>query len=314
VATVGVTPRRVEDRARRAPLARDGPSQAFGYRHRMSEFEKKIAVVTGAGSGIGRALATELSSRGAHLAISDIDADGLAQTAALVEGVGVNVHTQTLDVGDRDAFEAYAADVADRFGAVHQLYNNAGIAHSRTLLDSDYRDYERVFAVNLWGVIHGTKAFLPHLIASGNGHLINISSLNGYLAQEGMTHYCASKFAVRGFTESVRAEMLSAGLPVRVSCVHPGGIKTNIATAALQSASDLGLPVTAADERRLRIYNDKLLRMDPAKAARIILKGVEAGRPRILVGNDAKLVDLIVRLAPAEVVRLSVAVTRLVTR
>lgn len=280
----------------------------------MSKVEGKVAVVTGAGSGIGRALAIELSSRGAQLAISDINADGLAQTASILKRGGVDVHTQTLDIGDRDAFERYAADVAARFGVVHQLYNNAGVAHSRTLLESDYADYERVFAVNLWGVIHGTKAFLAHLIASGDGHLVNVSSLNGYLAQEGMTHYCTSKFAVRGFTEAVRAEMLSADLPVAVSCVHPGGIKTNIATAAVQAAADLGLPLTPADERRQRIYNDKLLRMDPAKAARIILDGVEAGRPRILVGNDAKLVDWIVRLAPAGAVRLSVAGARLLTR
>jgi len=270
--------------------------------------------VTGAGSGIGRALANELASRGARLAISDINADGLAQTVEVLERAGVDVHEQTLDVGDRDAFEQYAADVAARFGVVHQLYNNAGIAHSRTLVDSDYADYERVFAVNLWGVIHGTKAFIGHLIASGDGHLVNVSSLNGYLAQETMTHYCASKFAVRGFTEAVRAEMLSAGLPVTVSCVHPGGIRTNIATAAFETAAELGLPVSAEDARRQRLYNDRLLRMDPAKAARIIVDGVAAGKPRILVGNDAKLVDLLVRVAPAEAVRISVAAGRLLTR
>jgi NAD(P)-dependent dehydrogenase (short-subunit alcohol dehydrogenase family) len=273
----------------------------------MSKLQGKVAVVTGAGSGIGRALATEL---GARLAISDVNGEGLAQTAAIVGPTGAAVHQQTLDVSDREAFERYAAAVADHFGVVHQIYNNAGIAHSRTVLESNYRDYERVLAINLWGVIHGTKAFLPHLIDSGEGHLVNISSLNGYFAQERMTHYCTSKFAVRGFTESVRAEMLSAGLPVKVSVVHPGGIKTNIASAALQSAVELGEPVTQADERRQHAYNEKLLKMDPSQAARIIVNGVEAGKPRILVGNDAKLVDTIVRLLPARATRLSVAFER----
>ena len=201
------------------------------------------------------------------------------------------MHQQRLDVGDRDAFEAYATAVAEHFGVVHQLYNNAGIAFSRPVLESEYADYERVFAVNLWGVIHGTKAYLPHLVASGDGHLVNVSSLNGYAAQDKMTHYCASKFAVRGFTESVRAEMLAAGHPVQVSSVHPGGVKTNIADAAFERAQELGLPTTEADERRRRTYNEKLLKMDPARAASIIVGGVEAGRARILVGKDAKLVD-----------------------
>jgi NAD(P)-dependent dehydrogenase (short-subunit alcohol dehydrogenase family) len=270
----------------------------------MSAVAGKVAVVTGAGSGIGRALAVELARRGARVAISDVDEVGLAATAATVGG---DVHQQRLDVGDRGAFEAYATAVAQRFGVVHHVYNNAGIAFARPVLESDYADYERVFAVNLWGVIHGTKAFLPHLVASGDGHLVNVSSLNGYLAQERMTHYCASKFAVRGFTESVRAEMLAAGHAVQVSVVHPGGVRTNIADAAFARAKELGLPTTADDERRRRTYNEKLLKMDPAQAARTIVGGVEAGRSRILVGSDAKVVDAVVRLLPARYPKLAVA-------
>jgi len=274
----------------------------------MTAVAGKVAVVTGAGSGIGRALAVELAARGARLALSDVNEEGLATSAELVEQRGATAHTRPLDVGDRDAVVAYADEVAADQGVVHQIYNNAGIAFSRSILESTYEDYERILQVNLWGVIHGTKAFLPHLIASGDGHVVNVSSLNGYLAQGGMTHYCTSKFAVRGFTESVRMEMLRDGHPVQVSSVHPGGIKTNIADAAFASAKELGLPVTDADERRRKAYNEKLLRMDPAQAARVIVDGVEKGRGRILVGQDAKIVDAFVRLLPSRYPRVAVAV------
>lgn len=274
----------------------------------------KVAAVTGAGSGIGRALAHELAARGARVAVADVDEAGLAETAAALRERGAEVHAQVLDVGDRTAVEAWAQAVAERFGVVHQIYNNAGIAFSRPLLESDYADYERVLRVNLWGVIHGTKAFLPHVIASGDGHVVNVSSLNGYMAQDKMSHYCTSKFAVRGFTESIRIEMLAAGHPVRVTCVHPGGIKTRIADNAMAAARQLGLPVTEADERRRRAYNEKLLRMDPAKAAKIVLDGVEAGRARVLVGGDAKAVDAAVRLMPALYQRATVALDRLTAR
>ena len=276
----------------------------------MSSVRGKVAVVTGAGSGIGRALAIELAARGARVAISDVNEAGLAETSRSAKENGAEVHQEPLDVSDREAFGAYAEAVARHFGVVHQIYNNAGIAFSRSVLESTYEDYERIFSVNLWGVIHGTKAFLPHLVESGDGHLVNVSSLNGYMAQGEMTHYCASKFAVRGFTEAVRTEMLQHGHPVAVSSVHPGGIRTNIADAALASARELGLPVTDRDERRHRAYNEKLLRMEPAKAARIIVDGVEAGRARILVGQDAKLVDAVVRLLPSRYPRVAVALEK----
>jgi NAD(P)-dependent dehydrogenase (short-subunit alcohol dehydrogenase family) len=261
----------------------------------------KVCAVTGAGSGIGRALAVELSRRGARLALSDRDETGLDATAGLVGG---EVHTRVLDVTDRDAVVAWADAVVDRFGVAHQIYNNAGIAFSRTVLESGWEDYERVLGVNLWGVIHGTKAFLPHVIASGDGHVTNVSSLNGFLAQPQMSHYVTTKFAVRGFTEALRIEMLEARHPVGVTVVHPGGVKTSIADNAFEAAKTLGLPVTEADERRRQTYNEKLLRMDPAQAARIVVDGVEAGKARVLVGRDAKAVDALVRLLPARYPKL----------
>ncbi|GAA3392907.1 SDR family NAD(P)-dependent oxidoreductase [Cryptosporangium minutisporangium] len=271
----------------------------------MSDFAGKVAVVTGAGSGIGRALALGLARRGARLALSDVDGAGLAGTADEVSALGAPVHAERLDVGDRDAFGAYAAAVAGHYGVVHQLYNNAGIADSApSILESNYDAFERVLRVNLWGVIQGTKEFLPHLVASGDGHVVNISSLNGFLAQAGLGPYCTSKFAVRGFTETLRSEMLRDGHPVRVTVVHPGGVATNIAVAALTAARERGETVTAEQESRTRTYSEKLLRMDPQRAATIILDGVRADRPRILVGNDAKAVDVLVRLVPRNYPRL----------
>jgi NAD(P)-dependent dehydrogenase (short-subunit alcohol dehydrogenase family) len=279
----------------------------------MSTFHDRVAVVTGAGSGIGRALALALARRGARLALSDVDVAGLAETTRQAREIGAEVFGERVDVAQRDAVGAHAEAVAAHFGAVHQVYNNAGVAFSRTVLDSDHADYERVLAVNLWGVIHGTKAFLPLLIASGEGHVINISSVNGFMAQGQLSHYCASKFAVRGFTEALRIEMLEAGHPVQVTCVHPGGIKTNIATNALARARAAGLPVTAADEARQRTYNEKLLRMDAGLAATTILRGVERNDPRVLVGTDARVIDVMVRALPALYQRVVVALTRRIT-
>ncbi|MGY1839418.1 MULTISPECIES: SDR family NAD(P)-dependent oxidoreductase [unclassified Modestobacter] len=275
----------------------------------MSSVQGKVAVVTGAGSGIGRQLAFELARRGARVAVSDVDEGRAAETAARVRALGAEVHRARLDVADRDAVLAYAATVAEHFGVVHQVYNNAGVAGGTTVLDSDWADYDRILGINLFGVLHGTKAFLPHLIASGDGHVVNVSSLNGIMAQASINAYSASKFAVRGFTEALRTEMLLAGHPVQVTVVHPGGVRTNIATAALEHSRAAGA-VTPEDEARMRTYNEKLLRMPPEQAARIIVAGVEAGRPRVLVGNDAKVVDLLVRLLPATYPRLAARLQR----
>jgi short-subunit dehydrogenase len=275
----------------------------------MSSVQGKVAVVTGAGSGIGRQLAFELARRGARLAVSDVDEAGLAATADRARALGAEVLAARVDVSDRTAVIEHAAEVAGFFGVVHQVYNNAGVAGGTTVLDSDWADYDRILGVNLFGVIHGTKAFLPHLIASGDGHVVNVSSLNGFMAQASINAYSASKFAVRGFTEALRSEMLQAGHPVQVTVVHPGGVRTNIATAAIERDRERGV-LTPEDERRARLYNEKLLRMPPEQAARTIVAGVEAGRSRILVGNDAKVVDLLVRLVPRAYPRLAVAFQR----
>ncbi len=259
----------------------------------------KVAVVTGAGSGIGRALAIGLARRGCRLAICDIDERGLQTTRIRVEALGATVLGTTVDVAEQRSVAAFASRVVDRYQVVHQLYNNAGVAGGRRLLEASYDDIDRVLAINLWGVVHGTKEFLPHLIASGDGHLINMSSLNGFLAYPGLASYCASKFGVRGFTEAIRAEMLADGLPVKVTVIHPAGVRTNIASAAFEHAHGQSDRHSDRDQRRLAFYNERLLRMDPSDAAEIILRGVAAGRPRILVGASAKRLDLFTRARPA---------------
>ena len=265
----------------------------------MSAVRGKVAVVTGAGSGIGRALALGLAARGARLALSDVDGATLAETAERARATGAAVHTAPLDVSDRQAVGAYAQVVAGHFGVVHQLYNNAGVGDLATPLgETDYAVFDRVLAVNLWGVIYGSREFLPHLIASGDGHLVNVSSLNGFMGQAYMTAYCTSKFGVRGFTEALRAEMRVEGHPVRVTVVHPGGVQTNISTAALEKSRSLSRVAQERAERRTRVYNETLFRTPATDAARTILDGVEAGRERVLVGGDARAVDLGVRLFP----------------
>jgi NAD(P)-dependent dehydrogenase (short-subunit alcohol dehydrogenase family) len=280
----------------------------------MSKVTGKVCVITGAGSGIGRELALELGRRGGRaIAISDVNDEGLAETARLLEEQAPRaaINQQHLDVADRAAFIAYAEAVAGEFGVVHQIYNNAGIASGKTIRDANFEIYDKVIGINLFGVIHGTKVFLPHLIASGDGHVTNISSLNGFMAQDELSAYCATKFGVRGFTETLRIEMLRDKLPVKVTVVHPGGVKTNIATAGLEHAEELGYEVTDHERRRVQAYNDKLLRMPAAVAAKIIIDGVETDKPRVLVGNDAKFVDKIVRLAPASYPRLTLALNKL---
>jgi NADP-dependent 3-hydroxy acid dehydrogenase YdfG len=255
----------------------------------MSSFEDKVAVITGAGSGIGRALALDLAARGAKLALSDIDADGLAETVHAVEESGAEVKSDRLNVAERDEVLAYADDVVAHFGTVHQVYNNAGIAHNGNVEDSDFKDMERIMDVDFWGVVNGTKAFLPHVIASGDGHIVNISSLFGLIAVPGQSAYNAAKFAVRGFTEALRQEMLVAGHPVQVTCVHPGGIKTAVARNATVSDSEDAATFAEFFDRHLALHS-------PEMAAATIVDGVRNGRARVVIGWEAKALDMLSRL------------------
>jgi NADP-dependent 3-hydroxy acid dehydrogenase YdfG len=256
----------------------------------MKSFNGKVAVITGAGSGIGRALAVDLAGKGARLALSDVNDDGLAETVDLVKNAGAReVRSDHLDVADRAAFTAYAAAVVDHFGQVNLVVNNAGVALAGDLVDLEYPDMDWIMGINFWGVVHGTKEFLPHLIASGDGHLVNISSLFGLVSMPGQSMYNAAKYAVRGMSEAVREEMLVAGHPVGVTVVHPGGIKTAIARNARYSDKEDG--VASA-----KFFDKSLARMEPERAAEIILKGVESDKARVLVGIDAHAVHQIAKL------------------
>jgi NADP-dependent 3-hydroxy acid dehydrogenase YdfG len=268
----------------------------------MKGFDGKVAVVTGAGSGIGQALAIELARSGAKLAISDVDTEGLAATEERLNAIGAPVKADRLDVSEREAFQVYADGVKDHYGIVNQVYNNAGIAYTGSVEISQFKDLERVMDVDYWGVVNGTKIFLPHLIASGDGHVVNVSSVFGLLAVPGQAAYNAAKFAVRGFTEALRQEMLVAGHPVKVTCVHPGGIKTAIARNAVTAE---GL-----DQEELAHFFDKKLASTTAqKAARVILDGVSKNKARVLVGTDAKALDLLARVTGSGYQRLVAAVT-----
>jgi NADP-dependent 3-hydroxy acid dehydrogenase YdfG len=257
----------------------------------MKTLVDKVVVITGAASGIGRALAVDVARRGARVAISDIDEPGLAETLDLVEEAGAReVRRDRLDVADRAAFAAYADAVAGHFGRVDVVVNNAGVALVGDVEDLDYADMDWIIGINFWGVVHGTKEFLPHLVASGDGHLVNMSSLFGLVSIPSQSMYNAAKYAVRGFSEALREEILMAGHPVGVTVVHPGGIKTAIVRNARTSDRE--------DHPRLaRHFDERLASMEPEEAARIIVeKGVLGGRARLLVGRDAHVLHQFARL------------------
>ena len=247
----------------------------------MKTFDDKVVVITGAGSGIGRALSLDLARRGALLALSDVDETGLAETVDLVKNAGAReVHSQRLDVADRDAMTSYAATVAEHFGRVNVLVSNAGVSVTGNFEETSYTDLDWIVGINLMGVVQGTKEFLPHLIASGDGHVVTLSSLFGLISMPGQAAYNLTKYAVRGFSEAIREEMLVAGHPVGVTVVHPGGIRTSITRNGRVTESE--------DKSALvGLFEKKLARMSPERAAQIIAEGVLADKARVLVGADA---------------------------
>ena len=261
----------------------------------MKEFKGRVAAVTGAASGIGRALAKDLARRGAHLALADIDDVGLAETVAQCEGLGVKITSQHLDVADRQAVYAWADRVVADHGAVNLVVNNAGVAMLGAMVESmSYQDFEWLMNINFWGVVYGTKAFLPHLKASGEGHIVNVSSAFGLISFPSQSAYNAAKFAVRGFTDSLRMELEIEKASVSVTTVHPGGIKTNIVRNARidpASVSEIGGDVEKARRDAKRPFITS-----PQKAARQILAAVQRDRRRALIGPDAKVIDFVSRL------------------
>jgi butyryl-CoA dehydrogenase len=273
----------------------------------MRSFDGRVAAITGAGSGIGRALAKELAGRGAHLALCDVDEVGLADTVAQCEGAAVKVTSQRVDVADRAAVEAWADAVVADHGKANLVVNNAGVAVAATIDGMPYDDVEWLMGVNFWGVVHGTTAFLPHLKASGEGHIVNISSVFGLISVPSQSAYNAAKFAVRGFTDALRMELDVARCGVSATTVHPGGIKTNIARNARMNDSVADFAGSTAEARE---RFDRVAMTTPEKAARQILTAVERDRRRALVGPDAKAIDLVSRLPAGIYQRVMVAGAR----
>jgi NAD(P)-dependent dehydrogenase (short-subunit alcohol dehydrogenase family) len=257
----------------------------------MSFLSSGVAVVTGAGSGIGRALAQCLAEAGSAVALADVDEGGLAETEQLIGRRKALVTTQVVDVAEEAAVAAFAEEVGRKHGRATLLINNAGVAMDGTFEEISLDDFRWLMNINFWGVVYGVKFFLPMLRREQRAHIVNISSLYGLIAPPGQPAYSSSKFAVRGFTECLRHEL--AETSVRVSCVHPAGIRTAIARRARVGA---GVERTDVQEKVARF--EKYFRTTPEEAATRILRGVERSEPRILIGSDAYKIDILQRLRP----------------
>lgn len=259
--------------------------------------DNRVAVLTGAGSGIGRAIAQSLAGRGCHLALADVNPQGLAETAQMVQRPQLRVSQHVLDVASREQVAALPVQVVQAHGRVDLLVNNAGVALGGTFEQVSEADFDWLMDINFNGLVRMTRAFMPLLRESDAARIVNISSVYGLISPPGQTAYSASKFAVRGFSNALRHEL--AGSTIGVTVVHPGGVATSIARSARAPA---GAP-PAEIERRLALA-DKMLRLPAARAGEIIVSGVERERDRILVGVDARIIAVLERLMPVRYWRL----------
>jgi NAD(P)-dependent dehydrogenase (short-subunit alcohol dehydrogenase family) len=268
----------------------------------VRDLRNRVAVVTGAASGIGRALARELAAAGCRLALADVNGPALDETARVAGAA--DCMTALVDVSDRALVERFAAQVHGRFGAVHVVINNAGVTVSQTLAHITYDDFAWLMGVNFWGVVHGTKAFLPYLAQADEAAIVNVSSVFGLVAFPTQGAYNASKFAVRGFTEALRQELV--GSRIAVTCVHPGGVRTNIVRGSRFYADAQG----ATDRDQLAKDFERLARTSPEQAARAIVAAIRRRKPRLLIGRDARLIDRLQRWMPVRYTRVISTVLR----
>jgi short-subunit dehydrogenase len=261
----------------------------------MKDLHGRVAAITGAASGIGRALAINLAAQGCHVAVADVDSLGLAETMGMLEATSVKATTHVVDVSKRDQVNRFAEEVVDHHGNVNIIINNAGVALSDTLADGTLEDFEWLIGINFWGVVYGTKVFLPYLFKSGEGHVVNISSLGGFSTTPYLGAYCTSKFAVRGFTETLYQEL--KGSCVGVTCVHPGGINTSLARNARYGKT------TESDRDMMIRETERLFITTPDQASKKVIHAIKKGKFRLIVGRDAHLLYTLGRLFPVSMIK-----------
>jgi short-subunit dehydrogenase len=267
----------------------------------MTEIRGAAAAVTGAASGIGRALALELAARGCNLALADRDEAGLQAVAAEIgkttsqKAASQKVSVHRVDVSEPEQIAAFALAAVSAHPGLNIVVNNAGVALLGQFSEIDQAQMDWLMNINFWGVVHSTRAFLPHLARQREAHIVNLSSIFGIVAPPGQTAYAAAKFAVRGFSEALRHELQMAASPIKLSVVHPGGVSTNIVR---NSRAGVGVTDNARRAQSIERF-DAVAKTTPKAAALRIIKGIEKNQPRILIGNDARFMDLLQRFRPA---------------